>query len=276
LSGAPQASVLIRVRDGGSRLRRAVERVRAQRGVDLEVVLLDSGSRDGVCEAVAGGVVRVVAHREPFTHPGSSNAAAREARADTLVFLSQDAVPADGTWLAALLAPLAEPEVAASFSRQLPGPDTPALEARDLARAYPATGGSPVVLSNAASAMRRSLWAEHPFDESLPLAEDLEWGLWARARGLRVEYVPGSAVEHAHRYDPAALRGRYLAEGRALARLGRDPLGGASPARAWLRGLPGDLWSVLRAGRPRELGRAWGYHLVMYRALADGAAGVRA
>ncbi|HVP38674.1 MAG TPA: glycosyltransferase [Candidatus Saccharimonadales bacterium] len=270
MSPGPRASVLIRTRDGGERLRRVVAQVEAQREVEFEVVLLDSGSTDGVSAALAGGRVRWVGLEGPFTHPRSSNAAARAARGELLVFLSQDAVPLADRWLARLLAPLEEPAVAAAFSRQVPDARTPALEARDLERAYPPRGASPTVLSNAASVLRRALWAEHPFDESLPLAEDLEWGLWAQARGLRVAYVPESVVEHPHRFDESRLDERYRAEGRALAQLGRNPFGAGPPAGAWLRGLPGDLAAVLRAGRWRELGTPWSYHLRMYRALRAG------
>jgi rhamnosyltransferase len=272
LSHGPRASVLIRTWNGGARLRQVVERVRAQRGVEFEVVLLDSGSTDGVATALAGGSVRCVPYSAPFTHPGSSNAAAREARGELLVFLSQDALPRDNQWLVRLEGALGDPGVAAAFSRQVPDESTPVLEARDLGRAYPPAGDSPVALSNAASALRRALWLEHPFDESLPLAEDLEWALWARSRGHRVRYLPESVVEHSHHLDLAALRARFRAEGRALALLGRPPLGGSSPGRAWLRGLPGDLAAVLRAGRWGELGLAWRYHLEMFRALAQGAA----
>jgi rhamnosyltransferase len=271
LNGDPRASVLIRTWNGGERLRRVVERVREQRGVDFEVVLLDSGSTDGAPAALAGGPVRCVPYTAPFTHPGSSNAVAREARGELLVFLSQDALPRDNQWLVRLEGALADPGVAAAFCRQVPDASTPVLEARDLRRAYPPAGDSPVALSNAASALRRSLWREHPFDERLPLAEDLEWALWARSRGHRVRYIPESVVEHAHHLDLAAVRARFRAEGRALAQLGRPPLPGTSPGPAGLRGLPGDLGSVLRAGRWGELGLAWRYHLEMFRALAQGA-----
>ena len=60
MSGPPRASVLIRTRDGGERLRRTVEAVRAQRGVDFEVVVLDTGPAGGALAPVAGGPVRVV------------------------------------------------------------------------------------------------------------------------------------------------------------------------------------------------------------------------
>ncbi|MBI5835905.1 MAG: glycosyltransferase [Candidatus Eisenbacteria bacterium] len=272
MSGPPRASVLIRTRDGGEQLRRTVAAVRAQRGVDFEAVILDTGPAPGASEPLAGGPVRVVRFEGPFSHARSSNAAARAAASEILVFLSDDAVPADDAWLRTLLAPLDSPEVAATFARQAPGPVASVLEARDLRRAYPDRGPSPTILSNASSALRRSLWREHPFDESLPLAEDLEWGRWALARGLRVVYVPEAVVIHAHGYDAGALRARYREEGRALARLGLPVLGGGLPEQAWLRGLPGDLWAVLRAGRFAELGPALRYHLEMYRALAEGAA----
>ena len=268
-----RVSVLVRTRNGGERLRAVVRAVLAQRPPVHEVVLLDSGSADGVAESLAGGPVRVVHYAVPFTHPGSSNAAARAAGGDVLVFLSQDALPLDDGCLHRLSAAVQDPGTAAAFARQLPARNAPILESADLARSYPAAGQSPVVLSNVCSALPRALWKQHPFDERLPLAEDLEWGEWARSQGLSVRYEPRARVEHSHHYDAAGLSHRYRAEGAALALLGRAPFAGSSPVRAWLRGLPGDLFRVLAAGRPGQLPEAAVYHLRQYRALAEGAAG---
>ncbi len=268
------ASVLIRTCNGGARLRRVVEAVRGQRILPAELVLLDSGSTDGVPESLAAHA-RLERLPVPFSHPGSSNHAARLARGTVLVFLSQDAVPMGAEWLSRLLGPLEQPSVAASFSRQFAPVHAPVLEARDLARAYPRSGSAQAVLSNVASALRKSLWEEHPFREDLPLAEDLEWGEWARARGEEVRYVPESVVEHWHGDAPADVQQRYRLEGRALAFLGRAPFSTASGAhQAWLRGLPGDLLAVLRRGRFSELPRAWNYHRLQFLALQQGAAGV--
>lgn len=241
-----------------------------QRGVEFDGVLLDSGTRDGSLNA-APARMRVVPIGRTFTHPSSSNDAARLSTAPLIVFLSQDALPLHDDFLARLVDPFSDPRVAASFARQVPASATPALEARDLRRAYPETGDSPVVLSNAASALRRELWERHPFDERLPLAEDLEWGAWAIASGHTIRYVPGARVEHGHGYDEESLSQRYESEGRALRMLSRPVPGEGRAIRIWLRGLPGDLAAVARAGRWAEFPHAFGYHLNMFRSLERGA-----
>ncbi len=238
--------------------------------MDFDGIVLDSGTRDASLDSPPARM-RVVPIERPFTHPASSNDVARLASAPVLVFLSQDALPLDDNFLALLAAPLADSAVAATFARQVPSPGTPALEARDLARAYPESGRSPVVLSNAASALRRELWERHPFEERLPLAEDLEWGLWAVAAGFKIGYVPGALVEHGHSYDAASLSRRYENEGRALRLLSLPVPGEGRAVRAWLRGLPGDLAAVARSGRWSEFPRAFLYHLDMFRSLERGA-----
>lgn len=264
-------SILVRARNGGARLRMVLSALLLQRGPAWECLILDSGTTDGSLREVPRGM-RVLPLGQPFTHPSSSNAAARAAAAPVLVFLSQDALPLNQFWLARLLDPLEDPGVAASFSRQVPVPGSPVLESRDLRRAYPESGDSPVVLSNAASALRRELWQRHPFLESLPLAEDLEWGRWARAQGFQVRYAPDSLVEHSHGYDPPTLRRRYELEGAALQALGLEIPGSNGPIAAWLRGLPGDLMAVVRSRRWAELAGAWSYHRDMFEALQQGAA----
>ena len=63
-----------------------------QRGPAWECLILDSGTTDGSLREVPRGM-RVLPLGQPFTHPSSSNAAARAASAPVLVFLSQDALP---------------------------------------------------------------------------------------------------------------------------------------------------------------------------------------
>ena len=40
--------------------------------------------------------------------------------------------------------------------------------------------------NNANAAIRRNLWELHPYDETLPGLEDLEWGKWAQGRGTKL------------------------------------------------------------------------------------------
>src|SRR5690242_5485595 len=114
-------SVVIPTKDGGEDLRRCLDRIAAQRvDAEVEVVVVDSGSRDGSV-AVArehGATVHEIPPAE-FNHGATRNLGASLARGDVLVFTSQDAYAADEHWLARLTAPLAEPQVGGAYGRQV-------------------------------------------------------------------------------------------------------------------------------------------------------------
>src|SRR5438477_7593531 len=116
----PTASVVIPTRNRCATLATLLERVAPQaEGAAAEVVVVDNGSTDGtpgtLRQREAGGKLRTVF--EPI--PGATrarNAGARAARGEVVAFGDDNALPADG-WLAALLAPFANPQVAAAGGR---------------------------------------------------------------------------------------------------------------------------------------------------------------
>ena len=94
-------------------------------------MIVDSGSKDGTVEYASGfgGCVRAI-RIERFSHGRARNLGVRNTHGDFVVFVSQDAVPRDNAWLAELLEPFRDPEVAAAFSRQVPRPVPGEGEAR--------------------------------------------------------------------------------------------------------------------------------------------------
>lgn len=98
-TGRPAVSVLIPARDEEAVIGAAVEAALASRGVDLEVVVLDDGSRDRTAEIVAGiaaGDPRVRLETAPPLAPGwcgkqhACATLARRARRPVLAFVDAD------------------------------------------------------------------------------------------------------------------------------------------------------------------------------------------
>ena len=119
-------SVVIPVKDGGADLGRCLDAIGRQVVEhEVEVVIVDSGSRDGSAELARSRGARV--HEIPaseFGHGRTRNLGAELARGEVLVFTSQDAFAADETWLATLVHSLAGTErVAGAYGRQLPHDD---------------------------------------------------------------------------------------------------------------------------------------------------------
>jgi 2-desacetyl-2-hydroxyethyl bacteriochlorophyllide A dehydrogenase len=74
--------------------------------------------------------------------------------------------------------------------------------------------------NNANSAIRKSLWEQHPFDETLLGLEDIEWAKYWMERGYQVVYEPRAALYHIHDETWWQVRRRYYREAVAARRIG--------------------------------------------------------
>lgn len=218
MSSTPAISVIMRTRNSSCVVGQALEGLFSQQYRDFDLIVIDSGSTDRTREIVLEYPCRLAQIEASDYVPGSVlNMAVRMARADRLVFQNSDVVPLHGDVLGRLLAPLDDPGVAASFARQVPRPEAAPWVRRDYAAAFPGRGPTPpwMALSLPMAAMRRDVWEQHPFYEDAWASEDTEWGIWARAHGWRVAYVPEAVVMHSHNYTLQQLYGRRFVEGEA-------------------------------------------------------------
>ena len=197
-----------------------------------EIVLVDSLSTDDTRRiALAHTHVRVVP-LERFSHGRARNLGAREATGEIIVLMTQDALPADRHWLAELLEPLADPKVAAVYSRQVPRPDAPPTEKFFLSYHFPP--GPPlrrvrpagrsltladVFFSNVSAAVRRDIILRYPFDETLIMSEDQQFARDLIAAGYAIVYQPSSVVVHSHRYSLGTAFRRYFDSVYSLAKI---------------------------------------------------------
>jgi glycosyltransferase involved in cell wall biosynthesis/GT2 family glycosyltransferase len=219
-----KVSVIVPVRDGARYLAELLEAVAAQD--NAEILVVDSGSRDGSVELARAAGARVI-EIDPadFGHGRTRNLAASEATGDVLAFLTQDATPVAG-WLSAHLEALElDPRVGVSFGPHLPRPDTSPMIARELTEFFAAFSpdGAPVLqgegdepfLSNVNACYRRACWEEIRFRD-VAYSEDQAFGRDALAAGWLKVFHPGAAVLHAHDYGPVEFARRYFDEYRGL------------------------------------------------------------
>jgi rhamnosyltransferase len=217
------ASVVILTLNAGPRLRRVLDAIRGQRfDGTLEILVLDSGSTDGTLDVVQACDGAILHHVERFGHGRTRNQAARAARGEFVVYLTQDALPIGDQWLANLLAPFEDPRVAATFSRQVPYNDATPMERFFLSMRFPnrrivrpeprhhRLGLYSVFFSNVSAAIRRAVLLEHPFDETLIMSEDQQFARDVIAAGWRTVYEPTSVVRHSHRYTLWQVFTRYF------------------------------------------------------------------
>jgi rhamnosyltransferase len=220
-------SIVIPVKNGGADLRRCLEAIAAQRvDREVEVVVVDSGSTDGSDTLAEAAGARV--HRIPpdeFNHGATRNLGVSLARGETLVFTSQDAHAEDAGWLAALVAPLGDPQVAGTYGRQIAheGSKPPERFFLDFlygerARVQRAASAAELsmettLFSNVNSAIRRDVFERFRFVSDINMSEDQEWSQRVLLAGYAIAYVPEAAVRHSHPYTLRSAFRRFYESG---------------------------------------------------------------
>ncbi len=178
-----------------------------------EILVTDSESADRTVQiAEATGRVRVIpVRRKDFDHGGTRDLALRASRGDTVVFLTQDAVPADRHFLENLIRPLEQEGVAVSTGRQLPKADASPLEKQVRTFNYPAKshirsaedvktmGIKAFFCSDVCAAYNRRIYLElGGFEHPLKTNEDMFFAAEAIRNGYRVAYAADAQVLHSH------------------------------------------------------------------------------
>ena len=238
-------SVVLRTKNGITTTRQTLAALAAQSIQPLEWIVMDCRSTDGVRELATSYGARII-DVDPDTYfPGKVlNRAAEAASGDLVVFVNSDTTPLLETSLEALVRPLDDPEVAATFGRQVVRPEALGWVRGDYDAAFPAEGPAPdwLPMSLPFSAIRRELLDAHPFYTDAWASEDTEWGVRARRAGLRIEYVPRAIAMHSHDYTLPEIRGRRYVEGEADAFIHPERrLGAARLARRWASTVARDL-----------------------------------
>ena len=275
---SPTVAIAIPVLNGGERLLRAVESCVQQRDCGtVEILLADSGSKDGAAEEIlrrwpSSRVWDVPPGR--FDHGAVRTALVLEARAPMVALLTQDAVPQGDGYLRTLLDAFTDPEIAGVYARQVPRPDADPLVHGVLRRWTPPpsalkAGDQPVVqrleddrwvelspreqmkrarFDNVGSMVRRGVLAKLPFP-SRPFGEDLSWGAAALRGGLWLAYAPAAVIEHHHHPSlRESFQRNRVAHRQAAGEFGLRAVPDLrSAATALVKGIPGDL----RDGGPR-------------------------
>jgi glycosyltransferase involved in cell wall biosynthesis len=234
-------SVAIPVRDGGPLFESVLRAVAAQQvDADVEVVVLDSGSRDRSPDRAAALGARVERiPPERFSHGFARNELMRRTEGELVAFLSQDAVPAGPRWLALLLeAMAAAPDVAVACGPYRPLPDARPWTRRELAEFFASiadgdaprvvraadlprsAGGRPVPSplafhTDANGCVARAAWRDVPFRD-VTYAEDQLLALDLLDAGYAKAFHPLAAVNHSHDYSPVEKLRRTFDEFRAL------------------------------------------------------------
>jgi rhamnosyltransferase len=248
---SPHVDVVVRCRNEMPHTARCLRALAAQRGLTARILFLDCGSTDGSREAAIEACARVIDLDPAGYIPGRVlNLGMGETHSPLVAFINADAVACTTDALETLLAPFeADPDVCATFARQVARTSADAQTHADMQRAFgndalPVRHGS--FFSMAAAAVRRSVWSALPFDSDLRYSEDVDWTARAERLGWSVAYVPASRFEHSHDYSLQGHFKRRRGEGVADTTIHR--LGSASVVRDLVRPTAGALLRDAHAG----------------------------
>lgn len=195
-------------------------------GLEHEVVLIDSGSTDGTVEiAREHGCKITTITKQEFSFGRSLNRGCAFGSGEILVLISGHCVPVDDHWLQNLCQPLIDGVVSYAYGRQVGDDDSHYSERRIFAKYFPETSTLPqegFFCNNANSAVLRSAWVEHQFDEDLTGLEDMDLAKRLVAKGHKVGYVAEAPVFHHHNETWASVRRRFEREAIALQQIMPD------------------------------------------------------
>lgn len=216
-------SIVIRAFNEAKHLPRLLEGIRQQTLKDVEIILVDSGSTDGsvaIATSYGAKIVHILPHE--FTFGRSLNFGLRAATRDLVVIASAHVYPVYPDWMERLLEPFKDAQIALAYGKQRGMHSTKFSERQILAQWFPEQSqprqGHPFC-NNANAVIRRSLWQEHAYDETLTGLEDLEWAKWALGQGYVLAYVAEAEIIHVHDERPKGVFRRYEREAMAFKRI---------------------------------------------------------
>jgi rhamnosyltransferase len=198
--------------------------------INTELIVVDSSSADNTTQVATNyGANVLMVNRDDFNHGRTRNIGIRQAKFDIVVLLTQDAFPTDTFCLEDLIKPLKDPQIVASFGKQVPRPDTSPVEEFARLFNYP---DNPIVkglkdlptldiktffFSNVCSAIKTKEFKElGGFPENIIMFEDLIFAAKAILKGYKIAYVPDAKVWHSHNFSLTQQFRRYSDAGISL------------------------------------------------------------
>ncbi len=185
-----------------------------QSRVPDEIIVIDSSSNDRteeICkEDKAISFYQI--DRKDFDHGRTRDEALRKTKGDIVVFMTQDAIPANENMVEKLIKPLVEhDDIAVSTGRQLPKSNATIMEQYVRIYNYPSEshirskddlprmGIKTFFCSDVCAAYNRNIYLKlGGFDYPIKTNEDMFFAAKAINNGYRIAYVADALVYHSH------------------------------------------------------------------------------
>ncbi|MCE5208970.1 MAG: glycosyltransferase family 2 protein [Chloroflexi bacterium] len=259
-------SVLIRGYNEEEHIGRLLSGILQQTVKDVQIILVDSGSTDATLAIASRYPVEIVQiNPQDFTFGRSLNMGMAHAVKDLVVIASAHVYPVYPDWLEQMLLPFDDPQVALTYGKQR-APQSAHFSENQIWRQWypdePRPNQNNPFCNNANAAIRRSLWQEHPYDETLSGLEDMDWARWAQEQSYTIVYVPEAEVKHLHHENWHGIYNRYKREGMAFKHIyPQEKFGLGDLIRLWFVNVANDFRA---ASKEKVLGANWA-RIMAYR-----------
>lgn len=217
----PFLSVVIRTRGEEKYLQTLLSALSDQTIKNIEIVLVVDYSQLSTWRKMLRFKVDklVGLEHEDFNHAYSTNLGVAASHAELVAITNGHSLPITNRWLEAGVRHFTNEKVAGVTGLSTPGSDGSFWEKlyftplslvvyRNHWCKSLLESSNYFLFSTTNCIIRKSLWHDYPFDESLPQCEDYDWGKEMRARGYTTLIDPDFSVFHSHGDGLARLWGR--------------------------------------------------------------------
>lgn len=236
------ASVVIPTYNGIEFLEKVLNAIFSQKTlIPFEVIIIDSGSKDGTLEVLSRFSVKLVQiPKAEYGHGRTRNLGASLAIGDVIVYLTQDAIPIGQNWLQSILDHFQQDKlIQCVYGLQVPRENVNPFVRKDMVLHFEglvagkevrcdsigyswedwsyfyANEGVLGFNSNVCSAIRRLFLLRHPFPDVI-YAEDQIMGRKVIRLGYKKVFALDVQVEHSHQFPLNDYFKRYFDEYRGL------------------------------------------------------------
>ena len=207
-------SLIIPALNAGDQLKQLLQVLAKQTVKPDEILVVDSESADHTCEIAEDAGANVISiARSEFDHGRTRDMALHRTHGDIVVFMTQDALPTDRYFVENLIAPFANPQIAATSGRQIAYPDARPFECAVRAHNYPEEalewgvadveklGVRAFRISDVCAAYRRDAYEDvGGFDYPILTNEDMLIAEKLLRKGYRLAYASKASVYHSHHF----------------------------------------------------------------------------
>lgn len=217
-------SVIIRSYNEEKHISKLIAGLKRQKNFhDLEIILVDSGSKDKTVSIALQSNIKVINIKSAdFSFGRALNIGSSVATGDYLLFASAHVYPLYTDWIECLLRPFEDEKVALVYGKQVGNENTKYSEHRLFTKWFPSESNydqTTPFCNNANAVIKRTLWEQQHYDEFLTGLEDLDWANKIQFKGYKIAYEANATIVHVHEETITKIKNRYQREAIALKKI---------------------------------------------------------